>query len=88
MHRLRQPQASRGSPSTTSVARVAAIELLLRGGLAAPSIAEEPPCLPQLPRTKVEAIALDWDQLKALVVAYPEIEYLPDGKRTQWLLSR
>ena len=69
-------------------ARVAAIELLLREGLGRPAQAEEPPSLPQLPRTEAEASALTWDQLKALVVAYPEVEYLPEGKRKQWLLSR
>ena len=54
-------------------ARVAAIELLLREGLGRPAQAEEPVSLPQLPRTEAEARALDWDQLKALAVAYPEI---------------
>ncbi len=28
------------------------------------------------------------DQLKALMVAYPENEYLPEAKRKQWLVSR
>jgi hypothetical protein len=28
------------------------------------------------------------DRLKALAVAYPEIEYLPEAKRKQWLVSR
>ena len=69
-------------------ARVAAIELLLREGLGRPAQAEEPASLPQLPRSEAEARALDWDQLKALVVAYPEIEYLPEAKRKQWLVSR
>jgi hypothetical protein len=69
-------------------ARVAAIELLLREGLGRPAPAEEPASLPQLPRSEAEARALDWDQLKALVVAYPEIEYLPEAKRKQWLVSR
>ena len=69
-------------------ARVAAIELLLREGLGRPAQAEEPASLPQLPRTEAEARALDWDQLKALAVAYPEIEYLPEAKRKQWLVSR
>jgi hypothetical protein len=69
-------------------ARVAAIELLLREGLGRPAQAEEPPSLPQLPRSEAEARALDWDQLKALVVAYPEIEYVPEAKRKQWLVSR
>jgi hypothetical protein len=69
-------------------ARVAAIELLLREGVGRPAQAEEPASLPQLPRSEAEASALDWDQLKALAVAYPEIEHLPEGKRKQWLLSR
>ena len=69
-------------------ARVAAIELLLREGLGRPAQAEESPSLPQLPRSEAEARALDWDHLKALAVAYPEIEYLPEGKRNQWLVSR
>ena len=30
----------------------------------------------------------NWDQLKALMVAYPEIEYMPKAKRQQWLVSR
>ena len=33
-------------------------------------------------------MALDWDQLKAPMVADPEIEYLPEAKRKQWLVSR
>jgi hypothetical protein len=69
-------------------ARVAAIELLLREGLGRPAQAEEPPPLPQLPRNEAEARALDWDQLKALAVAYPEIEHLPEATRKQWLVSR
>jgi hypothetical protein len=69
-------------------ARVAAIELLLREGLGRPAQAEEPAALPQLPRTEAEARALDWDQLQALAVAYPELEYLPKAKRQPWLLSR
>jgi hypothetical protein len=69
-------------------ARVAAIELLLREGLGRPAQAEEPPALPLLPRSEAEARALDWDELKALMVAYPEIECLPEGKRKQWLVSR
>jgi hypothetical protein len=69
-------------------ARVAAIELLLREGLGRPAQAEEPPSLPQLPRSEAEARALDWGQLKALAVAYPEIEHLPQTKRKQWLVSR
>jgi hypothetical protein len=35
-----------------------------------------PASLPPLPCSEAEARALDWDQLKALVVDYPEIEYL------------
>ena len=68
-------------------ARVAAIELLLREGLGRPAQAEEPPSLPQLPETKAEVEALGWDQLKALALAYPEAEYLPEEKRKQWLYS-
>ena len=74
-------------PDPRRPCRVAAIELLLREGLGRPAQAEEPPSLPQLPRTEAEARALDWDQLKALVVADPELEYLPEGKRKQWLVS-
>jgi hypothetical protein len=59
-----------------------------RQGLGRPTQAEEPASLPKLPRSEAEARALNWDQLKALVVAYPEIEYLPEAKRKQWLVSR
>jgi hypothetical protein len=69
-------------------ARVAAIELLLREGLGRPAQAEEPAFPPQLSRTEAEARAFDRDQLKTLVVAYPEIEYLPEPKRQPWLVSR
>ena len=69
-------------------ARVAAIELLLREGLGRPAQAEEPAALPQLPRSEAEARALDWEQLKALRIAYPELEYMPEAKRQQWLVSR
>jgi hypothetical protein len=69
-------------------ARVAAIELLLREGLGRPAQADEPPSLPHLPRTKAEASALDWDQPKALAVAYPEAECLPEEKRKPWLSER
>jgi hypothetical protein len=68
-------------------ARVAAIELLLREGLGKPAQAEDSP-LPRLPTTAAEAEALSWDQLKALRVAYPEVEYLPEEQRRHWLLSR
>jgi hypothetical protein len=68
-------------------ARVAAIELLLREGLGRPAQAEDAP-MPRLPTTAAEAEALSWDQLKALVVAYPEVEYLPEQQREQWLFSR
>jgi hypothetical protein len=69
-------------------ARVAAIELLLREGLGRPAQAEEPPTLPRIPETKAEIEALGWEELKALALAYPEIEYLPEAKRKQWLISR
>jgi hypothetical protein len=59
-------------------ARVAALELLLREELAPRRRTNQPPCH-HCPRSEAEARALDWDQLKALVVAYPEIEYLPAG---------
>jgi hypothetical protein len=84
---LREAEARRGSrpgcPCSGGGDRA-----LLREGLGRPAQAEEPPSLPQLPRTEAEARALDWDQLKALVVAYPEIEYLPERQRKQWLASR
>ena len=69
-------------------ARVAGIELLLREGLGRPAQAEEPPTLPRIPETKAEIEALGWEELKALALAYPEIEYLPEAKRKQWLLRR
>jgi hypothetical protein len=69
-------------------ARVAAIELLLREGLGRPAQAEEPPTAPRIPETKAEIEALGWKELKALALAYPEIDYLPEAKRKQWLLSR
>jgi hypothetical protein len=69
-------------------ARVAAIELLLRQGLGRPGQAEEPPALPRIPETKAEIEALGWEELKALALAYPETEHLPEAKRKQWLVSR
>jgi hypothetical protein len=69
-------------------ARVAAIELLLREGLGRPGQAEEPPTLQRIPETKAEIEALGWEALKALALAYPEAECLPEVKRKQWLLSR
>jgi hypothetical protein len=68
-------------------ARVAAIELLLREGLGRPPQVEEAP-LPRLPTTAAEVEALSWDELKALVLAYPEAEYLPEQERKAWLMSR
>jgi hypothetical protein len=68
-------------------ARVAAIELLLREGLGRPAQTEETP-LPRLPTTAAEVEALSWAELTALVVAYPEAEYLPEQKRKEWLVSR
>ena len=69
-------------------ARVAAIELLLREGLGRPAQAEEPPTLPRIPGTKAEIEALGWEQLKALALAYPEAECLPEEKRGPWLYER
>jgi hypothetical protein len=40
------------------------------------------------PRDEGEIEALGWEELKALALAYPEIEYLPEAKRTPWLVSR
>ena len=68
--------------------RVAAIELLLREGLGRPGQAEEPPALPRIPETKAEVEALGWEQLKALALAYPEAECLPEEKRKSWLYER
>ena len=68
-------------------ARVAAIELLLREGLGRPAQTGEAR-LPRLPATTAEVEALSWDELTALVVAYPEAEYLPEQKRKAWLVSR
>jgi hypothetical protein len=69
-------------------ARVAAIELLLREGLGRPAEAEEPPTLPRIPDTRAEVEALGWDELKALALAYPEAECLPEEKRRSWLYER
>ena len=69
-------------------ARVAAIELLLREGLGRTAQAEEPPALPRIPETKAEVEALGWEQLKALALAYPEAECLPEEKRKPWLYER
>ena len=63
-------------------------QLLLSEALGRPAQAEEPPTLPPLPHTEADLRALAWDQLKALAVAYPEIEYMPEAKRQQWLVSR
>ena len=52
-------------------------QLLLSEALGRPAQAEEPPTLPPLPHTEADLRALAWDQLKALAVAYPEIEYMP-----------
>ena len=69
-------------------ARVAAIELLLREGLGRPAQAEELPTLPRIPETKAEIEALGWEELKALALAYPEAECLPEEKRKRWLYAR
>ena len=69
-------------------ARVAAIELLLREGLGRPAQAEEPPTLPRIPETTAEIEALGWEELKALALAYPEAECLPEEKRKSWLFER
>jgi hypothetical protein len=87
VHGLWQPQASRGSHPDVR-ARVAAIELLLREGLGRPAQAEEPPTLPRIPETKAEIEALGWEELKALALAYPEAECLPDEQRKPWLSKR
>ena len=75
-------------PVPDARARVAAIELLLREGLGRPAQAEEPPTLPLIPETKAEIEALGWEELKALVLAYPEAERLPQEKRKRWLYER
>ena len=69
-------------------ARVAAIELLLREGLGRPAQAVEPPTLPRIPETKAEIEARGREELKALALAYPEAECLPEEKRTPWLYER
>jgi hypothetical protein len=69
-------------------ARVAAIELLLREGLGRPAQAEEPPTAPRIPETKAEIEALGWEALKALALAYPEAECLPEERRRPWLSER
>ena len=69
-------------------ARVAAIELLLREGLGRPAQAEEPPTVPRIPETTAEIEALGWAELKALALAYPEVECLPEEKRKSWLFER
>jgi hypothetical protein len=75
-------------PIRDVLARVAAIELLLREGLGRPAQAEEPPTLPRIPETNAEIEALGWEELKALVLAYPEAECLPEEKRKPWLYER
>jgi hypothetical protein len=62
--------------------------LLLREGLGRPAQAEEPPTLPRIPETKAEIEALGWEELKALALAYPEVECLPEEKRKPWLYER
>jgi hypothetical protein len=89
VHRLWQPQASRSSdprrPCPSCRARAATPRRTrpprAGGGTSLPATTAPP-------RTEAEARALDWDQLKALVIAYPEIEYLPEAKWKRWLVSR
>jgi hypothetical protein len=61
--------------------------MLLREGLGRPAQVEDTPP-PRLPRTGAEGEGLSWDQLKALIVAYPEVECLPAGERAPWLRAR
>lgn len=68
--------------------RVAAIELLLREGLGRPAQAEETTPLPRVPETRAAIEALPWSDLQALVLAYPEVENLPEPERKPWLLGR
>ena len=75
-----------GVPDVRS--RVAAIELLLREGLGRPAQAEEPTPLPRVPETQAAIEALPWADLQALVLAYPEVENLPEPERKPWLVSR
>ena len=44
--------------------------------------------MPRLPSITAEAEALSWEGLRALVLAYPEVEYLPEEQRRHLLLSR
>jgi hypothetical protein len=88
VHGLRDAEASRGPHPRRPSPGVAAIELLLREGLGRPAQAEEPAASPKLPRSEAEANGLDWDQLKALALAYPEAECLPEEKRKPWLYER
>jgi hypothetical protein len=67
---------------------VAAIELLLRQGLGRLAQGEEPPTLPKIPETKAKIEALGWEELKALALAYPEAECLPEERRKPWLSER
>jgi hypothetical protein len=45
---------------------------------------ERAPTLPRIPETKAEIEALGWEELKALALAYPEAECLPEEKRKPW----
>ena len=43
---------------------------------------------PRIPETKAEIEALGLEELKALALAYPEAECLPEEKRKPWLSER
>jgi hypothetical protein len=85
--RLRQAEARRGSrpgcPCSGGGDRAAATRRTWP-----PGAGEEPPTLPRIPDTKAEIEALGWEELKALVLAYPEVECLPEEKRKSWLSER
>jgi hypothetical protein len=44
--------------------------------------------VPRIPETKAEIEALGWEELKALALAYPEAECLPEERRKPWLSER
>ena len=55
---------------------------------AAPPRRRSRPRCQRIPETKAEIEALGWEQLKALALAYPEAECLPEQKRKPWLHER
>jgi len=75
-------------PSQTSVPGLPRSSCSYAKDSAAPHRRRNQPPRHNWSRAEAEARALDRDQLKALVVAHPEIEYLRQGKRKQWLVSR